>query len=83
MPQPRTKLRPPEIAQRFGVDVKKVLAWIHSGELRAINAAEKADGDKPRFLVDVADLEEFERRRAVVPAPKVKRQKKRRFKQFV
>ena len=64
----KRKLTPPEIAGRFGVDVMKVLAWIKTGELRAINGATRI-GDRPRYLVDVADLEEFEARRAVVPAP--------------
>ena len=61
----RTKLTPPEIARRWGIKSQKVLAWIHSGELRAINAAECLAG-RPRYLVDVEDLAAFERAREVV-----------------
>ena len=65
----RTKLTPPEIARRWGIKAHKVLAWIHSGELRAINAAERLGG-RPRYLVDVADLAAFERGREVVALPR-------------
>ena len=63
MPAERTKLTPPEVASRFGVSSDKVLAWIKSGELRAINAATRSAG-RPRYLIDVADLAVFEARRA-------------------
>ncbi len=79
LPAGRTKLTPPQIAKRFGIDVNKILGWIRSGELRAINGARKANGTKPRFLVDVADLEAFERSRQVspppAPAPRARRSK--------
>ena len=61
----RTKLTPAEIARRWGIKSHKVLAWIRSGELRAINAAETMTG-RPRYLVDVKDLAAFERAREVV-----------------
>lgn len=61
----RTKLTPPEIARRWGIKSHKVLAWIRSGELRAINAAECLGG-RARYLVDVEDLAAFERSREVV-----------------
>jgi excisionase family DNA binding protein len=72
----RTKLTPPEVAARWGVSADKVLAWIRNGELRAVNAATRAHG-RPRWLVDLADLEVFEQRRAarpVQPAPRRRRQ---------
>jgi len=72
----KRKLTPPQIAAMFGVDVMKVHAWIKSGELKAIDAVEKR-GQRPRYLVDVADLEVFERSRQVIPpsapAPRRKR----------
>jgi hypothetical protein len=74
----KVKLTPPEIAALWGVSVEKILAFIRSGELRAINAAFPGRNQRPRYLIDIADLADFERRRATAPAPKqpprVKRQ---------
>lgn len=73
----RTKLTPPEIARRWGIKSQKVLAWIRSGELRAINAAERPEG-RARYLVDVEDLAAFERRRRVIPpAKRIAKQKRK------
>ena len=65
----KTKLRPPEIAQRWGVSNDKILQYIYAGELKAINSACPGRGQRPRYLVDVEDLKDFERRREVVPPP--------------
>ncbi|HLJ92941.1 MAG TPA: helix-turn-helix domain-containing protein [Gemmataceae bacterium] len=64
-----TKLTPPELARRWGLSPDKILAWIHSGELPAINAARSAAG-RPRWLIDVADIVVFERRRAAPAIPR-------------
>jgi hypothetical protein len=58
-------MTPPQVAQKWGVSPEKILVWIRSGELRAINGATKAGG-RPRYLIDPADLEMFETRRSVV-----------------
>jgi len=47
----------------YGVGVHKVLGWIRRGELKAINAAVNQHG-RPRFLIDLADVADFEQRRA-------------------
>jgi predicted site-specific integrase-resolvase len=65
----QSKFAPDEVAGRWGVTVEKVITWIRSGELRAINVAAKPNG-KPRYRIDEADLAAFENRRAVVAAPK-------------
>jgi hypothetical protein len=74
----RAKLTPPEIARLWGLSPEKVLTWIKTGELRALNAATRTGG-RPRFLVDRADLAEFERRRTVAPNSKATRRRKRRM----
>jgi hypothetical protein len=71
----RTKLTPPELAAQWGIDPAKILTWIRSGELRAIDASTRRGG-KPRFLIDLADVAAFEAARAVGPAPKVQRRKR-------
>ena len=66
----KTKLTPREIATQWGISVERVLCWIHTGELRAINAGTTNSGRKPRYLVDLEDLAAFERARAM-PGPPV------------
>ena len=71
----RTKLTPPQLAAMWGIDVAKVLHWIKSGELRAINVASDRNG-RPRYAIDMADIAVFEARRAVQPpAPRIRRRR--------
>ena len=35
---------PPQVADLYGVDVHKILVWIRSGELGALNLAAKPGG---------------------------------------
>jgi len=67
----KQKLTPPEVARRWGVSLAKILSFIRSGELRAISAAAPGHNQRPRYLIDVRDLDDFERRRTVAPAPKL------------
>ena len=69
-------LTPRELAAVLRVSPDKVLHWIKSGELRALNTA-SARCRKPRFVILPGHLEEFERRRLVAPAPKQARQRKK------
>ncbi len=62
----RKKLTPPELARQWGVSPCKVVALIRSGELKAINLALSPSG-RPRFAIDQADIEQFERSRTVIP----------------
>jgi hypothetical protein len=62
----RQKLTPPQLAKRWGVAPTKVVGFIRSGELRAMNLAKSRSG-RPRYAIDVADIEDFERARQVVP----------------
>lgn len=64
---------PAEIAKSRGVNVTKVLTWINSGELKAVNYAAKLGG-LPRWKVSASALEDFERLRQSGPlTPKVER----------
>lgn len=58
------KFTPAQLSHYWGVDYRKVLAWIRSGELRAIDGRNSRSG-RPRFLVDAADVAAFEAARAV------------------
>ena len=63
---PKRKVTPVELAREYGVCPSKIHEWIRSGELRAINAARSPNG-RPRYLIDRADILDFEDRRAVLP----------------
>lgn len=67
---------PPEVGKLLGVDANKVIGWIRSGELPAINAATTLCGARPRYRVSREALEAFQRRRAVVPSVRPPRRKK-------
>ena len=56
-------LTPNQLAQRYGVSAHKVIAWIYSGELRAIDVA-SADSSKPRYRILPEDMAAFEASRA-------------------
>jgi hypothetical protein len=71
-----SKLTPPELAAEYGIEPAKVLAWIKSGELRAVNIATKPTG-RPRYRIDRADVLVFEQRRVAGP-PAAKSGRRRR-----
>ena len=68
----KSKLTPPALARRWGISADKVLAWIRSGELKAINAATRPGG-RPRYVIDEADVVRFEGSRAATQATTIKR----------
>jgi excisionase family DNA binding protein len=68
-----------EAGERLAVNPEKILGWIKSGELPAINVAQKAGG-RPRYRIDSADLAVFEERRRV-RVGKTTAQRRRRHQQ--
>jgi transposase len=56
---------PPQVAKRYRVAEEKVVAWIHAGELAALNLATNPKG-RPRYKITADSLQAFERRRAIV-----------------
>ena len=61
----RLWLSPPEVARERGIGVSKVLGWIKSGQLDAVNCAASADG-QPRWRVSREALAAFDRQRKAV-----------------
>lgn len=57
-----------EVATSRGVNVTKVLAWIDSGELKAVNCAKNRNG-LPRWKIPAEALAAFDRARASTPSP--------------
>lgn len=82
----RTKLKPSEIAGMWGISQETVIRFIKSGDLPAIDISPRR-ATKPQYLVDVSDLEAFERSRQVdpdvKPAKRTKRKKPAGFKEYV
>ena len=56
-------LTPPQVARARGVKPAKVLAWIGSGELEAVNHSRSVDG-RPRWRISAAALQAFDRARS-------------------
>jgi excisionase family DNA binding protein len=67
---------PPQLARQLGVDPSKVVSWIHSGELEAVNVA-KSLGGRPRYRIGPVALERFLQRRSTARSPKPVRRRKR------
>ena len=59
---------PSEYAEARGIATDKVLSWIRSGELKAVNVALQRNG-RPRYRISLDAIEEFEQRRTPQPAP--------------
>ena len=72
-------LTPPEAAKELRVSPDKVLTWIHSGELRAFDVS-AARGQRPRWRIARADLDDFLARRAATPPQKPQRRRRRQAK---
>lgn len=66
-----------EVVERFGVTEHTVLAWIRSGELRAINAG-TARGTRPTWRILPDALDEFIAMRSSAPAPEPARATRKR-----
>jgi hypothetical protein len=62
----RRKFSVPQVARLWGVSTHKVLHFIRTGELRAINLA-ASRSNRPRYMIDRDDLERFEVARQVIP----------------
>ena len=65
-----------EVASYYRVGVGKVLAWIRSGQLVAVNTASTLCG-RPRWIVTPQALADFEARRQSGPPPQPSRRSKR------
>ena len=49
-----------DVCERFVVTEHTVLAWIRSGELRAVNVGRAPEAKKPRWRITQAALDAFE-----------------------
>jgi excisionase family DNA binding protein len=69
-------LTPAELARHLRVSRGRILAWIRSGELRAINTASSRLG-RPRYVILPEHVREFALARRVVPLTKTPARRRR------
>jgi|GEM_PF-1468307 len=73
MPEARPTLSPTELAQHWGIKVDKVLNWISSGQLKAVNVASSLSG-RPRYRIDAQAIAAFKAvRTPQAPEPRRRR----------
>lgn len=65
-----------DLTERYAVNEHTVLAWIRSGELRALSVGRKPDAKKPRWRITESALAAFELARTPTPTPPRTRRKK-------
>ena len=66
---------PPELAKLWGVNANKVLGFVRTGELRAVNVAASTLG-RARWRISPSDLAVFEQRRQATAPPKSRPRRK-------
>jgi excisionase family DNA binding protein len=64
------------VAERYGVGEHTVLAWIRTGELRAINCGRRPGSKKPRWRITAEALAAFELMRTPSPPPPAVRRRR-------
>ncbi len=67
-----------QAAELLGCDVETVLAWIHSGELIAVDISKSKKRKRPTWRLPEAELGRFlitRRNKVAAVAPSVKKQK--------
>ena len=64
-PIEKRKLTVPQVAKLWGVSTHKVIHFIRTGEVRAINLAASRT-NRPRYSIDRTDIERFEASRTVL-----------------
>jgi hypothetical protein len=79
--QPRW-FSPPQIADQLAVDAAKVLRWINSGQICAVNVATGLAG-RPRWRISEEELFAFLRRRQSRPAAPLEKRRPRKMKGIV
>ena len=67
---------PPDIANMFGLSHVKILDFIRTGELKAIDLSSKC-GSRPRWYIREEDLESFLQCRTAKAPPAPKRRRRR------
>jgi excisionase family DNA binding protein len=65
-----------DVCERYGVDQHTVLAWIKSGELKALSVSVRPGSKRPRWRITEQAIAAFELSRT--PAPPLPRARRRK-----
>jgi excisionase family DNA binding protein len=76
LPSHKDFYKPPEVAKLLSTDNLKIIRWINSGELQAVDVSLHRS-KRPRWRISRIDLEAFLSSRSSSPQPEVKRHKKK------
>ncbi len=79
MIEPSRYLTPPQYADVLVVADEKIIEFINSGELRAVNVATKGS-KRPRWRITPEAIAEFEASRSNAPPPPKPKQRRQRRK---
>lgn len=71
------RFTPPQLARAWGIDPHKILSWVRSGELVAVNLATRPGG-RPRYRISEDAVTAFEARRSAQVQPTAMRQTRRK-----
>lgn len=71
----RQKVTPPMLAKLWGISSDKILHWIRTGELQAVNVATDRSS-RPRYLIDAQAIKAFEAARSIQPVRTTSRRKR-------
>jgi excisionase family DNA binding protein len=71
-------LSPPQIARRLRVKPSKVIRWIRTGELTAVDVSQKRGG-RPRWRIAVEEFERFLQARSSRKPTHAPRRRKRQL----
>jgi len=77
VPDLSSTVSPPQLARRYRCKPEKIIGLIRAGKLAAFSIASEG-AKRPRYRIDLREVEAFELRRSVLPAPKSTRRRKRR-----
>jgi excisionase family DNA binding protein len=78
MPEDRAYLSPPQYAKQLGIQAEKVLRWIRSGELKAVNVAQNSGVGRPRWRISAQEIQRFELSRSNTSPPQRPRRARRK-----
>jgi Helix-turn-helix domain len=81
-----TFFTPPEVAKQLRCKASKILAWIATGELVAVNIAARSNGARPRYRISQLSIDRFIAGRSTTgksAAPRRRRQLEANFTEYL
>lgn len=77
-PRFREWMTPPQVGRQLRVKPERIVGWIRSGELAAVDVSSRPGVGRPRYRISPEALDEFLKRRAAGRQAKPAKRPKRR-----